>query len=123
MKKLLIGLLAVTMVLGISACKKKEETVEPAKESETVGGWTKVEDGTITDDLQKLFDKAVGSLTGATYKPEKLLETQLVSGTNYKFLAEQTTVTADPTTKKVIVEIYEDLQGNVSITNITDYTE
>jgi len=123
MKKLLIALLVLAVVLGMSACKKKEEKVEETKESEAVGGWSKVDDGTITDELQKIFDTAVNGLTGATYKAEKLLETQLVSGTNYKFLEEKTTVTAEPVTSKVIVTVYEDLQGNVKLLDITDYTE
>lgn len=120
MKKLLLTLLTLTMILTVSACGKKEEK---AQETELVGGWTEAQDSTITPELQTIFDKAFEGMVGASYKPIKLLATQVVSGTNYKFLAEQTTVTANPETKKVVVEIYEDAQGNVSVTEITDYKE
>lgn len=115
MKKLLIALLTITMLFTATACSKKNENLP--------GGWTEAKDETITPELQTVFDKAFEGMVGASYKPIKLLGTQVVSGTNYRFLAEQTLVTADAETKKVVVEIYEDLQGNVSVTEIVDYKE
>ena len=110
-------LLFVAMLLLAAGCAKKDEP------EEILGGWSDVEDGTITEELQQKFDKAMEGLTGVGYVPLELLETQIVSGTNYKFLCDATTVSQTPETKKVIVTIYEDLQGNLSILDIEDAEE
>ncbi len=103
-----------------------EETAEEAAEEnkeEIVGGWEEAQDGAITEDLQALFDKAMEGMTGVDYVPVKLLATQVVAGTNYKFLCEGTTVVPDGETKMYIVTIYEDLQGGVSVLEIEETSE
>ena len=109
MKKLLTLLLTLFMVFTLVGCNSKEDTpvvqepekqeevVEPAQE-EIVGGYVDVEDGTLTDELKDIFNKALEGLTGATYEPIELVATQVVAGTNYKFLANGTKTT-NPITK------------------------
>lgn len=113
MKKLFTILLCL---LCICACTPKQE--EPAEN--IVGGWKDAEDGTITKELEEIFNKAAEGYTGMNFKPLQLLATQLVSGTNYKFLCEGTTVIADPVTSQKIVTVYQDLQGNCKITDVED---
>ena len=48
-----------------------------------------------------------GEIVGANYKPIAYVGTQLVKGTNYVFLAEQTLVTAPPVRHIVIVKVNE----------------
>ena len=99
------------------------EDLEDSGEEVLDGGWEAVEDGTITDELQELFGRAVEGLVGVEYTPIELLETQIVAGTNYKFLCESRVVAPDAETKQVIVTVYEDLDGNVSVTDISDAEE
>lgn len=107
MKKLLLILL---ILISLTGCKEEEK-----KEIELVGAYEKAEDSKITDELQELFDKALESYEGEEeFELVKLLETQVVAGTNYKFLAK-----VEGAEKVVIV--YEDLQGNAEITSVEDY--
>ena len=114
LKKALTVLGIVAIILTLAGCGAGK------KEKEIVGGWETAEDGTITTELQELFDKAMEKLEGVDYTPVKLLETQVVAGTNYRFLCDATVVSPNAETKQAIVTIYEDLQGNVEILEIQD---
>ncbi|MDO5110341.1 MAG: hypothetical protein Q4D59_10460 [Erysipelotrichaceae bacterium] len=116
MNKLMKLMFAAGLAFSMAACSASA----PEGEKEIVGGWTEAEDGTITDELQAKFDKAMEGFTGVGYTPVKLLETQLVSGTNYKFLCEAQTVVPGAEKREAIVVIYEDLEGNCSILEIQD---
>ena len=124
-RNILIVLMAAVMIASLTGCKSTI-TAEGAKQDDQeeenmlLGGWQAVEDGTITPELQEMFDKAMENLTGVGYRPIKLVATQLVSGMNYKFLCEAITLTSDMPTREAYVSIYKDLQGNVSILNIED---
>ena len=113
LKKTLFVFIAIAMLLTAVGCSSKKD--EPV-----VGGWQTVEDGTITEELQELFDDAMKELDGVGYKPLRLLETQVVAGTNYRFLCDATVIYPDAETKQAIVTIYKDLEGNVSILEIED---
>ena len=89
MKKILTLLLAIMVVMSMGACAPK------AEEEKIVGGWEEVKDGTITPELQELFNKAMEGFTGVGYTPVELLETQIVSGTNYRFLCDSQVVVPD----------------------------
>ena len=135
MKKLLTLLLTLLMVFTLVGCGSKEETpvveepekqevVEETKEEpEIVGGYVDVEDGTLTDELKDIFAKALESLLGAKYEPVELVATQVVAGTNYKFLANGTKTTNPITKGTYYVTVYEDLQGNVSLLDIETIEE
>ena len=113
MKKLSVLTLILFMFLSLASCKKEQEIAEPVD-----GGWTKVEDGTITPELQEMFDKAMEGMLGVDYVPVELLETQVVAGMNYKFRCEATVVYPGAEPKEAIVTIYKDTEGNLTVTEI-----
>lgn len=82
-----------------------------------IGGYTNYRCLTAKD--VEIFRKATQNLTGCSYHPCRVA-TQVVSGTNYKFLAEQTCTTFPPTKKCVEVIIYVDLSNNIKLVSITD---
>ena len=134
--KLCIAIALSASMLLLAACGKKQETttatettteaqVTESQEGEipNAGGWSaysEVITPVYTDDAKKAFDKAMEELVGVTYEPAALLATQIVSGTNYMFLAKGTTVTAQPKIGWYFVEIYQDLEGNASVTTINE---
>lgn len=85
-----------------------------------VGGWQIAEVARMEMDQKEedIFNKAMEGLLGVGYEPVCVLATQVVSGTNYAYLARGTTVTATPVSNFYIIKIYEDLQGNVEQTSI-----
>lgn len=103
----------------------KDETVasEASENTEVTGGWSVYEEQQAVNlpaDVQKAFDDAFEGFTGASYEPLALLGEQVVSGTNYSILCRETLVTAQPITKLAVVTIYQDLNGNSSVSNIAD---
>lgn len=131
MKRLLSLLLTVLIALTLVGCNSNDQTtvgndsqlIEPSNQEEILGGYVEVEDGTLTDELNDIFDTALEGLIGANYKAVKLISTQVVSGTNYKFLAEGTKTTNPITSGTYYVTIYQDLQGNVELLNIETIEE
>ncbi len=100
-----------------SDLKPKAEKREPA----LLGGWTPAEDPTVTEEVKTLLDKATFELLGVTYKPVAYLGSQVVAGTNHAILCQALVVSPDAQPYFVIVYVYEDLQGNVSLLNIADF--
>lgn len=94
------------------------QTEDHSQTEEAVGGWQLMEDETITDELQAVFDKASEGLTGVSYTPYICLARQVVSGTNYALLCSSVTVTAEPKKDFAIVYVNEDLKGNAKILDI-----
>lgn len=78
--------------------------------------------GYLSTEQKEVFNKAVEGLTGVEYTPITCLGTQIVAGTNYRFLCKATQTNEQPVTKLAIIEIYEDLKGQVEITSICEYT-
>ena len=95
------------------------------------GGWEPAEDRSsvvIPQEAKDVFDKAAGNLDGNELEPMALLGTQVVAGTNYAFLCFSTLQTEETINGIQVVTVYEDLHGNVEITNIctvdpADYNE
>ncbi|MCQ2421332.1 MAG: hypothetical protein MJ118_09365, partial [Clostridia bacterium] len=56
----------------------------------------------------------------AGFTPVAYLGSQVVAGVNYAYLCKEVTVTAQPVTKLVVVVVYKDLQGEVSVTSVED---
>lgn len=89
---------------------------------ELAGGWDVPEDTKglpIPDEAQAAFEKAAAELDGNVIEPLALLGTQLVSGTNYALLCKSMLVTEQPVTGIQVVTVYEDLDGNAEIINIS----
>ncbi len=115
--------------------EKKSEDVAPSTKPEVVpvtteaketggdgemisGGWEQASSMKVTDEHKELFKKAQETLAGATYTPLAFLGSQVVAGTNYRFLCKMEASVQELNSKPVyaVVVIYKDLQGNASIT-------
>ena len=92
-----------------------------AAESGLLGGWSKPENKTITDELQKVFDKAVETITGVEYTAIAYLANQIVAGANYCILCQAKDVGQDTEARYVIMDIYEDPEHNAEITGVYDF--
>ena len=110
MKKILMMLMLVCLLLGSAATA---ETM--------TGGWTPSEDPTITEELRSLVEQGTAELLGVTYVPVAYLGSQVVAGTNECFLCQATVVAPDTQPSYVLVYLYQDLQGNVTLMNIADF--
>lgn len=94
-----------------------------------VGSWTpNVPEGdakVLPDEAQAAFEAATTDYVGVEYKPIALLGTQVVAGLNYKILCYGTLVTSEPVTSWYVIDIYQDLQGNCSISDVQlfDFSE
>ena len=113
MKKISALLLALLMILSLSACGQAKEAAPAA-----VGGWTGPEKAEVTEDAQAAFDKALEGLTGVSYTPVALVGTQLVSGTNYCILCEARVVYPDAVPYYALVYVYADLNGGAELLDI-----
>ena len=141
MKKLFAILIAGALgsALLLAGCGKKTEPLadQPAgsgaNEPESIavgsgaggtllGGWAVSGDAAslLSDDEKEIFEQALDGLVGAEYAPVAIIATQLVAGTNYAYLCTTTPVVPDAKPHWTIVVVYKDLQGNVSLSNVTD---
>lgn len=94
---------------------------ELAQEDETLlGGWQEAESPVMTEEATEAFQKATEMLLGAHYEPVALLSTQVVAGTNYRILCEETPVYPGAEMHYVVMTVYQDLEGNASILSISD---
>ena len=62
---------------------------------------------------------AVEGLVGANYRPLLYFGKQLVSGTNYYFLAEQTLVT-NPPIRRVVKLVIHELNGEYTLVHVEE---
>ena len=121
-KKLLILTIVLTLCVVITGCGKEEE--KEKENNEVVGGWETVltdKQVGLDEEELKLFNSAKEKYVGVDLEPIAVLGTQVVAGTNYMFLAKGTPVVQNPETSYKIVIIYKDLQGNSSITKVSDF--
>ena len=84
------------------------------------GGWSwYLEQDAITlpEDAADALEKAAGELDGASYEPISYLGRQIVAGTNYSILCRQTCSDANATQALTVLTIYEDPDGNATISN------
>ena len=103
--------LIIASVMAFTACQKEEE--EPV-----VGGWVTAESPVITPEFQKVFEEAVADIDGVHYVPVAYLASQVVAGTNHCVLCKASAVYPDAKATYSILYLYEDLKGNVEITDI-----
>lgn len=87
------------------------------------GSWSEPDSPVVTDEAKAALTKATKDVTGAEYTPVALLGTQIVSGTNYRLLCLITPVTENPEPYYAVVTVYEDLNGNASITETADFSD
>ncbi len=84
------------------------------------GGWQTYEGQGIPAKAQVAFEKAMKGYVGMKLTPKKLIATQVVAGTNYKFLCDGTGVYPGAKTKEYVVVIYRDLNDNCTISSVTE---
>ena len=70
--------------------------------------------------ITEVVDKATEKLLGVEYEPVANIGSQVVAGTNHAVLCRITAVTPDAPSYYALVYIYEDLEGNCEVTEITD---
>ncbi|HRN16378.1 MAG TPA: hypothetical protein PLF38_04905 [Xylanibacter oryzae] len=87
---------------------QKIDAIEEKNSSIKYGGWTNNRE--LTDDDTALFTKVMGHLLGVKYTPLRVA-TQIVAGTNYRFLCEAQTVTHLSCEYHVLVYIFKPLPG------------
>lgn len=83
-----------------------------------VGGWSKFR--TVEEDDLKVFNEAVGMLKGVDYEA-LIVATQVVAGTNYKFICNATSVTNPPHDYLVEIVVFKPLpcdEHDATITSI-----
>ena len=109
MKKTFV--LLMILLCTLCACARKEERL---------GAFEDAEDKRITPELKEIFDQACEGYVGMDFEVLELVATQVVAGTNYKFLGNGTTVTLNPVTAKKYVTVYKDLEGKCRIIEVED---
>ncbi len=110
MKKIIAVALALMMLIGI-ACASAEVLT---------GGWSIAETTEITEEQNTIFEKATEKLIGVHYVPVAYLGSQVVAGTNHCFLCKATVIYPNATPSYVLMYIYEDLQNQATVTQITE---
>jgi hypothetical protein len=137
MKKTLALILATALIVTVFAgCnsnsikqalsgKEPESIASDAEGSSTelLGGWVKAESPEITDEFMKIFSKATETLTGVEYTPVAYIASQIVAGRNHCVLCKAKATVPDAEEVYVILYIYEDLQGNATITEVYENSE
>lgn len=98
--------------------KTSGTATETTENGAPVGGYEKPESPVITDDIRTICEKAFADLEGATYEPVALIGTQVVEGTNYCILFRTAPVVPNAVETYALGYIYEDLKGNVEVTDI-----
>lgn len=86
-----------------------------------LGGWNldDVKGCNLPQKVQTAFLAVTGGITGIDYEPIAYLGSQTVNGTNYRLLALQRTVTANPETKLVKMIIHEALDGTANLESVS----
>lgn len=80
------------------------------------GGWTTF--GPLTPETTAVFQDATKSLLGVDYTPLEVA-TQVVAGTNYKYICDAKVVAPGAPEFKALVEIFKPLDGKPVVTGIS----
>ena len=111
--------LFLVLVLSLSlVCAGAEEA---GNESEPMaGGWYTGADPDITDEIRQLVATGLEEFVGVEYTPVAYLGSQVVAGTNYAILCQGRAVVPDAEPYWVILYLYQDLEGKVSVLGIVN---
>lgn len=114
------ALLILASVLVLAGCAKKEPAPAETAEPQTLGGWTvntKIISNVMTEEQKAVFQKAADAETEKQYQPVAMLASQIVSGTNYAFLALETD--AEGSSGWTIVKVYRSLNDQSEISSVS----
>ena len=105
----------------VSVDPEEEEAVID-QDADLDGGWNTDKDvcAEYYDDACAALDKGLEDMVGVDYTPKELVGIQIVAGTNYKLLCDGTVVYPGAETQEYYITVYEDLDGNCTITDITE---
>ena len=112
----------VTMRIPFEPEAEEEDWTDEVVRNLLAGGWTAAEDQTVTQDVEQLLWTALdryqtGTIT-VSYTPVAYLGSQVVAGTNHAILCRSQEINQAPIW--VIIYLYQDLQGGVSVLNIEE---
>ena len=116
MLKLTIAALAAML---LTACGSPEKRTEKQQEKTILcGGYTGQRPLEASD--RELFRRATAGMTGVSYTPESVA-TQVVAGTNYRFICTAKTTTPGLETYEAEIIVFQPLpgQGEAKIAKIT----
>ena len=113
MKKISAFVLATLMLLTLAFGAFAENPID--------GGWSESASHTLTPEQKDIATKALADLAGTNYTPVAYIASQVVAGTNYMILCEETTATEKPETSYKMVVVYADLEGNAEFASINDF--
>lgn len=123
MKKVFISTL-VLVCLFMIGCSKKEEESNKKAEINLTGGWEIMlasERNDMSEEVVNAFNEAKANYTSLNLDLVALLGSQVVSGTNYMYLAKgYQTGESDKATYKIVV-VYRNLEGKSTITKVSDF--
>ena len=87
-----------------------------------MGGWSVADDTLVTPEIEQLLWSALDSVQTGTitvsYTPVAYLGSQVVAGTNHAILCKASEINQG--SSWVIIYLYEDLNGNVTVLSVTD---
>ena len=101
----------------------EEPAVEEAPQTMLLGGWTIAagEAGyELPEEVKAAFESAAMFNLGMDYTPVTYLGSQVVAGMNYRILCTGTPVVPDAAEGLYVVTVYQDLEGNASITEVKE---
>lgn len=116
MLKLTIAALAAML---LTACGSPEKRTEKQQEKTILcGSYTGQRPLEASD--RELFRRATAGMTGVSYTPESVA-TQVVAGTNYRFICTAKAATPGPETYEAEIIVFQPLpgQGEAKIAKIT----
>ena len=101
----------------------EEPAVEEVPQTMLLGGWTIAagEAGyELPEEVKAAFESASMFYLGMDYTPVAYLGSQVVAGMNYRILCTGTPVVPDAAEGLYVVTVYQDLEGNASITEVKE---
>ncbi len=121
MKKIIISFLIICSVICLTGCDALNNV---GKDRTKLGGWTLDLNANmlnIPNDALVVYNKAVQNYTEMKLEPIAYLGKQIVSGTNYMYFCKVTAGKTKLYTNYRVVVIYNDLEGNASITSVKTF--
>ena len=108
------GICEITNAYSLDIAASNYENVvltgEPSGEN-LVGGWSMAESNEVDYELGAIIDSVSAEMTGVSYEPVMVLETQVVAGTNYAVLCKTETSAADAEPYWTVLYIYRNLDN------------
>lgn len=100
------------------------KTTDVTASAEATGAWAVPDPNgnmVVPEQAQAAFDNAMATYDGVKASPIALLGTQVVAGTNYRYLAEGASAAETPVNTLYVVEVYEDIDGACLVTDMKPF--